>query len=98
MATVTITNTLTKVIADETVKPAVISPTGITTPCTPTQEYIDDMVTLTDGTLCVPAYNKVQTLYVPFEGEIEFEVTDYKEINYYQNLKINGADIVVDLG
>ena len=57
MATVKITNTLTTVIADATGIEAVISPTGITKPCTPVQEYVGDMATIVDGTLLIPAHN-----------------------------------------
>lgn len=96
MATkVTITNTLTNVISGGTGVEAVISPTGIPTPGTPVQEYVSDMVTITDGTLKVPAYNKVQHLYIPMGESLEFEITDYKEINYYKNLVIDGATIEV---
>lgn len=95
MATVKITNILTTVIDDTVGKDAVISPTGITQPGSPVQEYISDMVTLTDGTLTVPAYNKVQSLYIPFGGYITFTITDYKEINYYVNLRVDGATVEV---
>lgn len=98
MAIVKIVNTLTKVIADGTDKPLFISPSGVTVPCTPIQEYISDMVTITDGTLYVPAYNKVQYIAVPFGGSLEFEISDYKEIAYYQNLVIDGADVTVEGG
>ena len=61
MATVTITNILTKVIADGKEVFAPISPTCVPVPCTPVQEYISDMVTLTDGTLLVPAFKKFRS-------------------------------------
>lgn len=98
MAKVKITNTLTKIIANGDDKPTFISPSGVTNPCTPYQEYISDMATLTDGTLGVPAYNKVQIIKVPINGYIEFEITDYKEISYYENLKIEGAKVEVTDG
>ena len=98
MATVKITNTLTKVIANGNEAPAVISPTGITLPCTPVQEYISDMVTITNGTLNIPAYNKVQQLSIPFGAYTEFEVTNPAEINYWENIKVDGAKVEVTDG
>lgn len=99
MATkVKITNTLTTVIAGATGVEAVISPTGITKPCTPIQEYVGDMATIVDGTLLIPAYNKVQMLSIPFGAYTEFEVTDPKEINYWENIKVDGAKVEVTDG
>lgn len=97
-ATVKITNILTKVIADATGIEAVISPTGITKPCTPVQEYVGDMATITDGTLLIPAYNKVQMLSIPFGAYTEFTVEDPKEINYWENIKVDGAKVEVTNG
>lgn len=98
MATVKITNTLTTVIAGATGVEAVISPTGITKPCTPIQEYVGDMATIVDGTLLIPAYNKVQMLSIPFGAYTEFTVTDPKEINYWENIKVDGAKVKVSDG
>lgn len=98
MATVKITNTLTTVIAGATGVEAVISPTGITKPCTPVQEYVGDMATIVDGTLLIPAYNKVQMLSIPFGAYTKFEVTDPKEINYWENIKVDGAKVEVTGG
>ena len=98
MATITITNVLTKVISDATGVEAVISPTGITKPCTPIQEYVGDMATIVDGTLLIPAYNKVQMLSIPFGAKTTFEVTDPKEINYWENIKVDGAKVEVQTG
>lgn len=98
MATIRITNTLTTVIAGATGVEAVISPTGITKPCTPIQEYVGDMATIVDGTLLIPAYNKVQMLSIPFGAYTEFEVTDPKEINYWENIKVDGAKVEVAEG
>ena len=94
-ATVKITNTLTKVIADATGIEAVISPTGIPTPCTPVQSYIADMATITSGTLLIPAYNKVQMLSIPFGAYTTFTVEDDNEINYWENIKVDGAKVEV---
>ena len=98
MTTVKITNVLTKVIADGKETFAVISPTGIPTPCTPVQEYISDMVTITDGTLLVPAYNKFQKISIPFGAYTEFEVTNPEEVNYWENIKVDGAKVEVTDG
>lgn len=96
MAKITITNVLTKVISDATGVEAVISPTGITKPCTPIQEYVGDMATIVNGTLLIPAYNKVQMLSIPFGAKFTFDATDAREINYWENIKVNGAEIKVD--
>ena len=98
MATVKITNVLTKVIADGAENFAVISPTGIPTPKTPVEEYESDMVTITDGTLYVPAYSKYQSFIIPFGAYTEFEVTNPNEINYWENIKVDGAKIEVTDG
>ena len=98
MTTITITNVLTRVISDATGVEAVISPTGITKPCTPNQEYVGDMATIVDGTLLIPAYNKVQMLSIPFGAKTTFEVTDPKEINYWENIKVDGAKVEVQTG
>ena len=99
MATITITNVLTKVISDATGVEAVISPTGITKPCTPIQEYVGDMATIVNGTLLIPAYNKVQMLSIPFGAKMTLEdVTDPREINYWENMKVDGAKIEVEGG
>jgi hypothetical protein len=104
MATkVTITNTLTKVIGAGEGRPTFISPSGVTVPCTPIQEYISDMVTIDDGTLYIPAYNKVQMLKVPYGAKIEFDIPDgladtAKEVNYWENIHVEGAKIEVANG
>ena len=99
MAKITITNVLTKVISDATGVEAVISPTGITKPCTPIQEYVGDMATIVNGTLLIPAYNKVQMLSIPFGAKMTLdEVTDPREINYWENMKVDGAKIEVEDG
>ena len=99
MAKITITNVLTKVISDATGVEAVISPTGITKPCTPIQEYVGDMATIVNGTLLIPAYNKVQMLSIPFGAKMTLaDVTDPREINYWENMKVDGAKIEVEGG
>lgn len=95
MATVTITNILTKVIADGKENYAVISPTGIPTPKTPVEEYESDMVTITDGTLFIPAYDRFQQLSIPYGAKTTFEVENAREINYWENIKVAGAKIEV---
>lgn len=95
---VKITNVLTKVIADGVDNFVVISPTGIPTPKTPVEEYESDMVTITDGTLYVPAYSKYQSFIIPFGAYTEFEVTNPNEVNYWENIKVDGAKIEVTDG
>ena len=96
--TVKITNVLTKVIAEGAENYVVISPTGIPTPKTPVEEYVSDMVTITDGTLYVPAYSKYQNFIIPFGAYTEFEVTNPNEVNYWENIKVDGAKIEVTDG
>lgn len=97
-AKVTITNILTKVIADGKETYAVISPTGIPTPKTPVEEYESDMITITDGTLFIPAYDRFQQLSIPYGAKTEFEVDNAREINYWENIKVAGAKIEVANG
>ena len=97
-ATVKITNTLTKVIGAGEGRPTFISPSGVTVPCTPIQEYISDMVTIDDGTLYIPAYNKVQSIKVPFGAYAQFTVENPNEINYWENIKVDGAKVEVTDG
>lgn len=94
-AKVTITNILTKVIADGKETYAVISPTGIPTPKTPVEEYESDMVTITDGTLFIPAYDRFQQLSIPYGAKTTFDVENAREINYWENIKVAGAKIEV---
>ena len=94
-AKVTITNILTKVIADGKETYAVISPTGIPTPKTPVEEYESDMITITDGTLFIPAYDRFQQLSIPYGAKTEFNVDNAREINYWENIKVAGAKIEV---
>lgn len=96
--TVKITNVLTKVIAEGVENYVVISPTGIPTPKTPVEEYVSDMVTITDGTLYVPAYSKYQNFIIPFGAYTEFEVTNPNEVNYWENIKVDGAKVEVTDG
>ena len=97
-ATVKITNTLTTVIGAGEGRPTFISPSGVTVPCTPIQEYVSDMITVVDGTLYIPAYNKVQMLSVPIGSYVTFEVEDAKEINYWENIHVEGAKVEVTDG
>lgn len=96
--TVKITNILTTMISEAVGIEAVISPTGITKPCTPIQEYTSDMATLTDGTLAIPGYNRCQTLYIPVGAYTEFTTENPEEVNYWENMKVDGAKIEVTNG
>lgn len=98
MATVKITNILTQAITAGSDTASFISPTCVPTPATPIEEYTNDMVTITDGVLKFPAYNKVQMISVPPKGYVEFTTTDYKEIAYYESLKLFGGKVEVTEG
>ena len=56
------------------------------------------MVTIIDGTLFIPAYNKFQQLSIPFGAKTTFEVTNPDEVNYWENIKVNGAKVEVTNG
>jgi hypothetical protein len=56
------------------------------------------MATIVNGTLLIPAYNKVQMLSIPFGAKATFDTEDPKEINYWENMKVNGAKIEVEKG
>lgn len=96
-STVTITNNLTNPrCVGKAIDTSVISPTGITCPCTPYTEYTSDMVTILDGSVSVPMYNKLQYAVVPAGATMTFTVEDYKEVVYYEQLVVEGCTIVVD--
>lgn len=96
-STVTITNTNTNPkLLGKAVDTTVISPTGVTTPRTPYTEYTNDMITISNGSISVPVYNKVQYIIIPAGKVLTISVEDYKEIAYYEALNIFGATIVVN--
>lgn len=94
--TITITNTnVAPLVLGEAVDTTVISPTGITTPETPYTEYVADSQTITDGSIQVPLYNKLQYSILPASSILTIYTEDSKEAIYYGQLKIDGAKIEV---
>ena len=100
MANIKIENTFVSDMVLEAV-PSTISPT--LTPMAPTGSpdmnpvdwYISDMVSKNMGDISVPVYNKIQYVIIKPTKSWEFTVTDYKEIAYYNNLKLANAKITV---
>lgn len=96
-STITITNNNENpVVINATVDTATISPSPVTTPTTPYTLYEGDMAYRTDGHVTVPVYNKFQNVVVPAGKKFTIESDNAVEIAYYQNLVIEGCDIVVD--
>lgn len=94
--TVTITNTNTNpLVLGNGVDTTVISPTGITTPDTPYVEYVADSKTITDGSIKIPLYNKVQYSILPASSILTIYTEDSNEAVYYSQLKVEGANISV---
>lgn len=93
--TITITNTQKKptVLGKGAFDTVVISPTGITTPETPYTEYVADSLTVTDGSISVPLFNRDQFAVLPAASILTIETDDYNEAAYYATLKVDGANI-----
>ena len=94
--TITITNQNTdpRVIAG-TVDTTVISPTGITTPQTPFEEYISDSQTINDGSILVPLFQKFFDFKLKASSILTLATEDSVEAAYYSNLKLDGALVAV---
>ena len=92
--TVTNQNTDPKVI-DGSVDLVVISPTGITTPQTPFEEYISDSTTVSTGTVLVPLYKKNQTFKLKASSILTIATENSDEAAYYSNLVL--ADALVEV-
>lgn len=99
ISTVTITLTNTKqnpTVVSGSYKPiVVISPTPITTPVTPYDEYVADSQTIMDGTISVPAWKKVQYFNLPAGCQFAIQTDNYDEVWYYENLKVEGLSVKV---
>lgn len=94
--TVTITNTnVNPLVIGGGVDLTVISPTGITTPQTPYVEYVADSKTITDGSIQIPLYNKLQYCVLPASSILTIYTEDSKEAVYYSQLEVEGANITV---
>lgn len=96
--TVTITNTNTEptVLGNPVLDLVIISPTLVTTPQTPYDNYISDMLTVTDGSISVPLYNREQFVKLPAGKKIEIITENTQEAAYYQNMILEGATIELD--
>lgn len=94
--TITITNQNTnpKVI-DGSVDTIVISPTGITTPATPFEEYVSDIATVSDGSILVPLFQKFFDFKLKASSILTLTTEDSEEAAYYSNLKLDGALVAV---
>lgn len=94
--TVTITNTRQNpYVLNGAVDLTTISPTGITTPQTPYTEYVADSQTITDGSVIVPLYGKVQYCILPASSILTLTTDNGDEAVYYSQLVIDGANITV---
>lgn len=74
----------------------VISPTGITTPTTPFTEWATDMTSKDSGVVLIPTFNRLQYIVIPTGNTASFEVEDYREALYYQDMKFDGVEITVE--
>lgn len=97
ISTVTITLTNTKqanAVVGEGYKPlVVISPTGITTPQTPYDEWVADSSTVLEGTIAVPAWKKLQYFVMQPGAQFALQTDNYDEVYYYETLKLDGLGI-----
>lgn len=97
ISTVTITLTNTKqanAAVGEGYKPlVVISPTGITTPQTPYDEWVADSTTIVEGTIAVPVWNKLQYFVMQPGAQFALQTDNYDEVAYYENLNIDGLGV-----
>lgn len=94
--TITITNQNTdpKVI-NGSIDTTVISPTGITTPQTPYDEYISDSTTVGTGVVSVPLYPKFQPFALKASSILTLVTENSNEAAYYSNLTLDGALVEV---
>ena len=93
--TITITNTKKKptVLGATAIDTAVISPTGITTPQTPYTEYVADSLTITDGSISFPLWQRFQNTTLPAASILTIQTDNYDEAAYYATLEVEGANI-----
>lgn len=75
----------------------VISPTGITNPAVPYNEYMADIASVNDGSVYVPLFNKVQYFKLPAGHILTLQIADdnANEFAYYKQLEVAGCDITV---
>lgn len=93
--TITITNTKKKptVLGTSAFDTVTISPTGITTPDTPYLEYVADSLTVTDGSISLPLWNRDQFTVLPAASILTIQTDNYSEAAYYATLEVEGANI-----
>ena len=87
-------NTNPKVLTD-TLDLTTISPTGITTPQTPYEEYVADMATVGDGSITFELYDKFQFYKLDASSILTITTDNGDEALYYKGLNLDGAKIVI---
>ena len=87
-------NTNPKVLTD-TLDLTTISPTGITTPQTPYEEYVADMATVGDGSITFELYDKFQFYKLAASSILTIQTDNGDEALYYKGLVLDGAKIVI---
>ena len=97
--TVTIINKNTDpTVVGEGYKPlVVISPSGITTPQTPYDEWVADSATLLSGAVSIPAWKKLQYFILPASSKLVIMTDIADEAVYYQEMigKYKNVEITV---
>lgn len=97
--TVTIINKNTDpTVVGEGYKPlVVISPSGITTPQTPYDEWVADSATLLSGAVSIPAWKKLQYFILPASSKLVIMTDIADEAIYYQEMigKYKNVEITV---
>ena len=97
--TVTIINKNTDpTVVGEGYKPlVVISPSGITTPQTPYDEWVADSATLLSGAVSIPAWKKLQYFILPASSKLVIITDIADEAIYYQEMigKYKNVEITV---
>lgn len=100
--TVTIINKNTDpTVVGEGYKPlVVISPSGITTPQTPYDEWVADSATLLSGAVSIPAWKKLQYFILPASSKLVIMTDIADEAIYYQEMvgKYKNVDVEITAG
>ena len=97
-STVKIVNKKTNpTVVSEPLNFTTISPTGVTTPAVPYNEYVADIASINDGTVWVPLFNKVQYFPLKAGNILTLQIADdnANEFAYYNQLEVEGCDITV---
>ena len=87
-------NTNPKVLTD-TLDLTTISPTGITTPQTPYEEYVADMATVGDGSITFELYDKFQFYKLDASSILTITTDNGDEALYYKGLNLDGLKIAI---